>query len=89
MPETATDSAPLTVVLVQGAFHPQLGSIDVYHQKLEIPATGGQILGLLYPEPGSKSEQAVAMLAATMGEPKAAQSHGHPPRRAQTPAGPA
>jgi hypothetical protein len=26
--------------------------------------------GLLYAEPGSKSEQAVAMLAATIGEPK-------------------
>jgi transcriptional regulator with XRE-family HTH domain len=51
-----------------GIRHPQLGPIDLYHQKLEIPDTGGQILGLLYAEPGSKSEQAVAMLAATMGE---------------------
>jgi transcriptional regulator with XRE-family HTH domain len=46
--------------------HPQLGPIELYHQKLEIPETGGQILGLLYAEPGSKSEQAVAMLAATL-----------------------
>ena len=45
--------------------HPQLGPIELHHQKLEIPDTGGQILGLLYAEPGSKSEQAVAMLAAT------------------------
>jgi transcriptional regulator with XRE-family HTH domain len=52
--------------------HPQLGPLDLYHQKLEIPDTGGQILGLLYAEPGSKSEQAVAMLAATMGESNAA-----------------
>jgi transcriptional regulator with XRE-family HTH domain len=51
-----------------GIRHPQLGPLDLYHQKLEIPDTGGQILGLLYAEPGSKSEQAVAMLAATMGE---------------------
>ena len=50
-----------------GIRHPQLGPIELYHQKLEIPDTGGQILGLLYAEPGSKSEQAVAMLAATMG----------------------
>ena len=54
-----------------GIRHPQLGPIDLYHQKLEIPDTG-QMLGLLYAEPGSKSEQAVAMLAATMGEPNAA-----------------
>ncbi len=45
--------------------------------------------GLLYAEPGSKSEQAVAMLAATIGEPNAAQSHDHPDRRAQAPAEPA
>jgi transcriptional regulator with XRE-family HTH domain len=51
-----------------GIRHPQLGPIDLYHQKLEIPGTGGQILGLLYAEPGSRSEQAVAMLAATLGE---------------------
>jgi hypothetical protein len=69
--------------------HPQLGPIELYHQKLEIPDTGGQILGLLYAEPGSKSEQAVAMLAATIGEPNAAQSRDHPARRAQTPAEPA
>lgn len=54
--------------------HPQLGPIDLCHQKLEIPEAGGQILGLLYAEPGSKSEQAVAMLAATMGETKAARA---------------
>jgi transcriptional regulator with XRE-family HTH domain len=69
-----------------GIRHPQLGPIELYHQKLEIPDTGGQILGLLYAEPGSKSEQAVAMLAATMGEPNAARSQDHPARRAQTPA---
>jgi transcriptional regulator with XRE-family HTH domain len=68
--------------------HPQLGPIELYHQKLEIPDAGGQILGLFYAEPGSKSEQAVAMLAATMGEPKAARSRDHPARRAQTPAEP-
>jgi hypothetical protein len=72
-----------------GIRHPQLGPIELYHQKLEIPDTGGQILGLLYAEPGSKSEQAVAMLAATMGESNAAESHDHPVRRAQTPAEPA
>jgi hypothetical protein len=72
-----------------GIHHPQLGPIDLHHQKLEIPDTGGQILGLLYAEPGSKSEQAVAMLAATMGEPTAAQSHNHPAGHAQTPAEPA
>jgi MmyB-like transcription regulator ligand binding domain/Helix-turn-helix domain len=54
-----------------GIRHPQLGPIDLYHQKLEIPDTG-QMLGLLYAEPGSKSEQAVAMLAATLGEPNTA-----------------
>jgi hypothetical protein len=46
--------------------HPQLGPIELNHQKLEIPNTCGQLLGLLYAEPGSKSEQAVAMLAATL-----------------------
>jgi transcriptional regulator with XRE-family HTH domain len=69
--------------------HPQLGPIDLYHQKLEIPDTGGQILGLLYAEPGSRSEQAVAMLAATMGELNVAQSDDDPARRTQTPAEPA
>jgi transcriptional regulator with XRE-family HTH domain len=63
--------------------HPQLGPIDLYHQKLEIPEAGGQILGLFYAEPGSKSEEAVAMLAATMGEPNAP-LHDAPARRAQT-----
>ncbi len=58
--------------------HPQLGPIELYHQKLEIPDAGGQILGLLYAEPGSTSEQAVAMLAATLGEPTAVQSDEHP-----------
>jgi hypothetical protein len=72
-----------------GIRHPQLGPIDLFHQKLEIPDTGGQILGLLYAEPGSKSEQAVAMLAAMIGEPNAAQSHDHPARRAENPAEPA
>ena len=52
-----------------GIRHPQLGPIDLYHQKLEIPDTGGQILGVLYAEPGSRSEQAVAMLAATLEAP--------------------
>ena len=51
--------------------HPQLGPLELHHQKLEIPDSGGQILGFLYAEPGSPSEQAVAMLAATMGEPSA------------------
>jgi transcriptional regulator with XRE-family HTH domain len=59
--------------------HPQLGPIDLYHQKLEIPGTGGQVLGLLYAEPGSRSQQAVAMLAATMVKPDV--DH----RRAQSP----
>jgi transcriptional regulator with XRE-family HTH domain len=65
--------------------HPQLGPIELYHQKLEIPETGGQILGVLYAEPGSKSEQAVAMLAATIEEPHAAQSRDRPARPAQSP----
>jgi hypothetical protein len=64
--------------------HPQLGPLDLSHQKLEIPDTGGQILGLFYAEPGSKSERALAMLAATMGEPNGAQSHDHQVRRKQT-----
>jgi transcriptional regulator with XRE-family HTH domain len=68
--------------------HPQLGPIELYHQKLVIPDTGGQVLGVLYAEPNSKSEQAMAMLAATMGEPDAAQSHDAPARYAQTPAKP-
>ncbi len=55
--------APVTV------HHPQIGRIELHHQKLEIPDTGGQVLGLLYAEPGSRSEQAIAMLAATMREP--------------------
>jgi transcriptional regulator with XRE-family HTH domain len=54
-----------------GLRHPQLGPLDLYHQKLEISDTGGQILGLLYAEPGSRSEQAVAMLAATLDAPGA------------------
>jgi hypothetical protein len=54
-----------------GINHPQLGPIELYHQKLDVPDAGGQILGLLHAEPGSRSEQAVAMLAATMGEPNA------------------
>jgi hypothetical protein len=70
-----------------GIRHPQLGPIDLYHQKLEIPYTDGQILGLLYAEPGSKSEQAVAMLAATMDEPHAAPSPDEPVRHPQSPAG--
>lgn len=49
--------------------HPQLGPIELYHQKLVIPDTGGQVLGILYADPHSKSEQAMAMLAATMGGP--------------------
>ena len=72
-----------------GIRHPQLGPIDLYHQKLEIPYADGQILGLLYAEPGSKSEQAVAMLAATMDEPNAAPSHDDPARYPQSPAEPA
>ncbi len=52
--------------------------------RLEIPEAGGQILGLFYAEPGSKSEEAVAMLAATMGEPNAPPLHHEPARRAQT-----
>ena len=55
--------------------HPQLGPIELHHQKLEIPDTGGQILGLFYAEPASRSEQALAMLAATLGEPDEAPSH--------------
>jgi transcriptional regulator with XRE-family HTH domain len=66
--------------------HPQLGPIELYHQKLEIPDAGGQILGLLYAQPGSKSEQAMAMLAATLGEPSTPQSHNQRPRHAKTPA---
>ncbi|MBT2225624.1 helix-turn-helix transcriptional regulator [Nonomuraea sp. NEAU-A123] len=53
-----------------GIRHPQLGPIDLYHQKLQIPGAGGQVLGLLYAEPGSRSEQAVAMLAAMMAKPE-------------------
>jgi transcriptional regulator with XRE-family HTH domain len=64
--------------------HPQLGPIDLYHQKLEIPEAGGQVLGLFYAETGSKSEQAVAMLAATMDEPNSPPLHDAPARRAQT-----
>ncbi len=41
-------------------------------------------LGLFYAETGRKSEQAVAMLAATMGEPNAPPLHDAPARRAQT-----
>jgi transcriptional regulator with XRE-family HTH domain len=68
-----------------GIRHPQLGPIDLHHQKLKIPGTGGQVLGLLYAEPGTRSEQAVAMLAATMEKPDATQPHGHrAARRAQS-----
>ncbi|HUR03746.1 MAG TPA: helix-turn-helix transcriptional regulator, partial [Nonomuraea sp.] len=67
-----------------GIRHPQLGPIGLYHQKLQIPGTGGQVLGLLYAEPGSPSEQAVAMLAAMMTKPDATQPHGH--RAARRPA---
>jgi transcriptional regulator with XRE-family HTH domain len=49
--------------------HPQLGPIEIYHQKLDIPDTNGQMFGILHAEPGSRSEQAIAMLAATMGDP--------------------
>lgn len=53
--------------------HPQLGQIDLLHQKLEIPDSDGQLLGLLYAEPGSDSEQAVAMLATTIRTPRVTQ----------------
>ena len=61
--------------------HPQLGAIALYHQKLEIPETSGQMLGLLYAEPGSKSEQAVGLLAGMLGEAAAdrAPAVGHGP----------
>jgi hypothetical protein len=63
------DVKPLRGALPRmGIRHPQLGPIELYHQKLEIPDTGGQVLGVLYAEPGSRSEQAVAMLASTLGE---------------------
>jgi hypothetical protein len=40
------------------------------------------MLGLFYGEPGSKSEQALAMLAATIHEHDAVQSREYPARRA-------
>jgi transcriptional regulator with XRE-family HTH domain len=61
---------------------PQLGPIELFHQKLEIPDTGGQILGLFYAQPGSRSEQAMAMLAATIGEATAAPAAGDQAHRA-------
>src|ERR1700716_1030764 len=64
---------------------PQLGVIDLCHQKLEMPDTGGGMLGLFYGEPGSKSEQALAKLAATIHEHDAVQSREYPARRAHLP----
>ncbi len=64
--------------------HPQLGPIDVLHQKFEIPESDGQILGLLYAEPGSDSEQALAMLAATIGEPRVRRPEPAPTRPSES-----
>jgi transcriptional regulator with XRE-family HTH domain len=78
------DVKPLRGALPRfGIRHPQLGPIELLHQKLEIPDTGGQILGLLYAEPGSRSEQAVAMLAATLDEAGAGRLS--PDRRTRSP----
>jgi hypothetical protein len=35
-------------------------------EQLEMPNSGGQIVGIPFAEPGSRSEQAIAMLAATL-----------------------
>ena len=48
--------------------HPQLGQIELLYQKLEIPDSNGD-LGLLYAEPGTPNEKAVARLAATIRRP--------------------
>jgi transcriptional regulator with XRE-family HTH domain len=58
--------------------HPQVGRVDLTWEKLEISGSPGQVLVIHQAEPGSASEQALALLAALTVAPEARAPASHP-----------
>jgi transcriptional regulator with XRE-family HTH domain len=48
--------------------HPQVGPLDLGYEKLPIPNTDGQTLVVYHAEPGSRSAQALSLLASAVAE---------------------
>jgi len=48
--------------------HPQVGTVELGYEKLEISGSPGQVLVIHQPEPGSASERALALLASLTAE---------------------
>jgi hypothetical protein len=43
--------------------HPQVGELELHHENLQISGTDGQALIIYHADPGSRTEQALALLA--------------------------
>jgi hypothetical protein len=48
--------------------HPQVGTVELSYEKLEVSGSPGQVVVIHQPEPGSASERALALLAALNAE---------------------
>jgi hypothetical protein len=43
--------------------HPQVGEMTLHYESFDVPASPGQLLIVYHAEPGSPSEQALALLS--------------------------
>jgi hypothetical protein len=55
--------------------HPQVGELDLYYENLQIAGTDGQTLVIYHADPGSRTAQALALLATLTAD----SSHGSAP----------
>jgi hypothetical protein len=62
--------------------HPQLGKLELSFEKLPLPETDGQILVVYHAAPGSRTAQALALLATQTAAAAAAEPRRPAPRGA-------
>jgi transcriptional regulator with XRE-family HTH domain len=53
--------------------HPQVGELELHYEKFAVAGAGGQTLVIYHAEPGSRSEQALALLASIAPAPSPTQ----------------
>ena len=63
--------------------HPQVGELTLHYETFAVAGTSGQVLSVYHADPGSPTEQALALLSSIAAEERvAATAYAHPPRRA-------
>jgi transcriptional regulator with XRE-family HTH domain len=50
-------------------YHPQVGELELHYENLQIAGTDGQALIIYHADPGSRAEQALALLATLAADP--------------------